>query len=200
MNKPILLAIALGSCALAAHAGDTKQPSDFKPTAVTSTGSVTVGGTHIDYTAVAGTLVVRPDGSDASAQPQDGKSQTPQASMFYAAYFKRGVPAAGRPITFLFNGGPGWSSEWLHMGAFGPVRVLTADHSHTPAAPYRTVNNDESLLDSSATRTISSRRPNPPPQGCSCVFSPVPLAVVCQCVPSCDRWNCTVTLVGEANL
>jgi carboxypeptidase C (cathepsin A) len=59
--------------------------------------------------------------------------------MFYAAYFKRGVPAAARPITFLFNGGPGSSSLWLHMGAFGPVRVLTGDHSHTPAAPDQTV-------------------------------------------------------------
>jgi len=142
MNKPILLAIALGSCALAAQAGDTKQPPDFKPTAVTSTGSATVGGTHIDYTAVAGTLVVRPEDSDANAG-------APEASMFYAAYFKRGVPPADRPITFLFNGGPGSSSEWLHIGAFGPVRVLTADHSHTAAAPYATVNNDESLLDAS---------------------------------------------------
>src|SRR6185437_8478064 len=150
MNKPILLAIALGSCVFAAaHAAGPRQASDFKPTAVTSAGSVTVGGVRIAYTAVAGTLIVRPDDSDASAAPENGKSQTPEASMFYAAYFKRGVPAAGRPITFLFNGGPGSSSEWLHMGAFGPVRVLTADHGHTPAAPYRTVNNDESLLDAS---------------------------------------------------
>ena len=149
MNKLTLLAIALGSCGLGAHAADTRAPADFEPTAVTSAGSVTVGGARIDYTAVAGTLLVRPDGSDASAAPADGRSQTPEASMFYAAYFKRGVAAAGRPITFLFNGGPGSSSEWLHMGAFGPVRVLTADHRHTPAAPYRTVNNDESLLDAS---------------------------------------------------
>ena len=47
--------------------------------------------------------------------------------MFYTAYFRDGAPAAGRPITFLFNGGPGSSTMWLHMGAFGPVRVLTAD-------------------------------------------------------------------------
>ena len=43
--------------------------------------------------------------------------------MFYAAYFRDGAPAANRPITFLFNGGPGSSTVWLHMGAFGPVRV-----------------------------------------------------------------------------
>ena len=46
--------------------------------------------------------------------------------MFYTAYFKQGVPAATRPITFLFNGGPGSSTVWLRMGAFGPVRVVTA--------------------------------------------------------------------------
>jgi carboxypeptidase C (cathepsin A) len=68
--------------------------------------------------------------------------------MFYTAYFKQGVPAAGRPITFLFNGGPGSSTVWLRMGAFGPVRVQTADTRHTPS-PYSTINNDQSLLDAS---------------------------------------------------
>lgn len=146
MNKHLLLVLALASCACAA-AADQPQGPGFKPTEVTSNGSVTVGGAHIDYQAVAGTLVVRADGSDANSPPEDGKSPPAEASMFYAAYFKRGVPAADRPITFLFNGGPGSSSMWLHMGAFGPVRVISGDHSHTPGAPYRTVNNDESLLD-----------------------------------------------------
>src|SRR3546814_896938 len=48
---------------------------------------------------------------------------------------------------FLYNGGPGSSTFWLHMGAFGPRRVVTADDSHTPPAPYRVVDNDQSLLD-----------------------------------------------------
>jgi carboxypeptidase C (cathepsin A) len=52
-----------------------------------------------------------------------------------------------RPVTFLYNGGPGSSTVWLHMGAFGPRRVVTADSTHTPAAPYPVVNNDYSLLD-----------------------------------------------------
>jgi len=68
--------------------------------------------------------------------------------MFYTAYFKQGSPAAGRPITFLFNGGPGSSTVWLRMGAFGPVRVVTQDTRHTPA-PYSVVDNDQSLLDAS---------------------------------------------------
>jgi carboxypeptidase C (cathepsin A) len=75
--------------------------------------------------------------------------------MFYVAYFKSpdkaatDKPAAPRPVTFLFNGGPGTATIWLHMGAFGPRRVLTADDSHTPAAPYPLVNNEYSLLDAS---------------------------------------------------
>ena len=69
--------------------------------------------------------------------------------MFYVAYFKHGAEAAKRPITFLFNGGPGSSTVWLHMGAFGPRRVVTLDDTHTPAAPYDVVNNDQSLLDAS---------------------------------------------------
>ncbi len=67
--------------------------------------------------------------------------------MFYVAYVKSGANKAHRPITFFYNGGPGSSTIWLHMGAFGPARIATADHSHTPAAPYQLVNNDYSLLD-----------------------------------------------------
>lgn len=149
MNKHALLAIALTFYISAAAAADAPQAPDFKPTEVTSTGSVTVGGSRIDYQAVAGTLVIRADGSDPSTAAQDAKNPPAEASMFYTAYFKRGVAPAGRPITFLFNGGPGSSSLWLHMGAFGPVRVITGDHTHTPAAPYQTVSNGESLLDAS---------------------------------------------------
>jgi len=149
MIKHILLALAFGVSLAAAHAADRPQGTDFEPTEVSSTGSVTVGGARIAYQAVAGTLVVHPQGWDAAAAADHPESSSPESSMFYAAYFKRGVPAADRPITFLFNGGPGSSSLWLHMGAFGPVRVLTGDPGHTAPAPYRTVNNDDSLLDAS---------------------------------------------------
>ncbi len=67
--------------------------------------------------------------------------------MSYVAYYKGEKPDPARPITFVFNGGPGSSSVWLHMGAFGPKRVLTLDGSHTPAAPYKTVDNAYTLLD-----------------------------------------------------
>ena len=129
----------------------------FKPSEMRSAGTVTVGGQPIAYDAVAGTLVVHDkdwedtDATEADADKSDKDKNTPkpEASMFYTAYFRQGAPAAGRPITFLFNGGPGSSSVWLHMGAFGPVRIITADAKHTPGAPYSTVNNDESLLDAS---------------------------------------------------
>jgi carboxypeptidase C (cathepsin A) len=166
------LSLALASLALLASAASAAAPVKskaaakspgpelFKPTEVRSTGTVVVRGQPVAYDAVAGTLVVHSkgwedtDAIEAAAKPESKKSgdededkPKAEASMFYVAYFKQGAPAAGRPITFLFNGGPGSSSIWLHMGAFGPVRVQTADTRHTGPAPYSTVNNGDSLLD-----------------------------------------------------
>jgi carboxypeptidase C (cathepsin A) len=133
----------------AASKPDAAKPEQFKPEQQASKGSVTVAGSVINYDAFAGTLVVHPkdwDDVPQNADPND-KSQPATASMFYVAYFKSDSQATQRPITFLYNGGPGSSTVWLHMGAFGPRRVVTADDSHTPAAPYTVVNNDYSLLD-----------------------------------------------------
>ena len=141
---------------------DESQPLKpfFQPSEVRSAGAVTVGGQTIAFDAVAGTLVVHAKDwsdtdaleadADKSAADKSGDKNTPkpEASMFYTAYFKQGVPSATRPITFLFNGGPGSSTVWLRMGAFGPVRVQTIDTKHTNS-PYSTVNNDQSLLDAS---------------------------------------------------
>ena len=127
----------------------------FAPRAVRSTGNVTVEGHKIAYDAVAGRIVVHPQGWDDAAKPEDGKNAIgtaggpPVASMFYVAYFKHGADLRTRPITFLYNGGPGSSTVWLHMGAFGPVRIVTRNDTHTPAAPYHTVDNSYSLLDAS---------------------------------------------------
>jgi carboxypeptidase C (cathepsin A) len=124
-------------------------PEHFTPEQQASKGSVTIGGNVINYDAFAGTLVVHPQGWDDVPQntAPDAKNEPAEASMFYVAYFKSDNKGAPRPLTFLYNGGPGSSTVWLHMGAFGPKRVITADDSHTPAAPYRVVNNDYSLLD-----------------------------------------------------
>jgi carboxypeptidase C (cathepsin A) len=67
--------------------------------------------------------------------------------MFYVAYLKKGEGPGQRPITFLFNGGPGSSTVWLHMGSLGPRRVATASHTRRSVASARLVNNDYSLLD-----------------------------------------------------
>ncbi|HEY6483380.1 MAG TPA: hypothetical protein VIY54_07620 [Steroidobacteraceae bacterium] len=131
----------------------------FRPEAVTTNGSVTIGGHAIAYQAIAGTLVVHPKGWDdvpmdpnadkkcqGNCEPgNEAKNPTAEASMFYVAYFKTGGGA--RPLTFFYNGGPGSATLWLHLGAFGPRRIVTSTDAHTPAAPYSLINNASSLLD-----------------------------------------------------
>lgn len=110
--------------------------TSIKPKQSVTYGSVVVEGHRIDYKATAGTIILR---------NSRGK---PTASMFYVAYTKRGVRnKTDWPVTFFWNGGPGSSSVWLHMGAFGPERVVTNDHTQAPPAPYKLVNNQYSLLD-----------------------------------------------------
>ncbi|MBE1162457.1 S10 family peptidase [Dyella acidiphila] len=148
--RKLPLAIALATLLLGtAVAADKKDKAsdDTKPEAALlhpqasqSEGSVSVEGRHIAYKAVAGTIVLH---------GKDEKENEPTVSMFYVAYFKKGEDAAKRPITFVYNGGPGSATVWLHMGAFGPRRVVTKDDSHTPAAPYQLINNNYSLLDAS---------------------------------------------------
>ncbi|HET8897253.1 MAG TPA: peptidase S10 [Rhodanobacteraceae bacterium] len=137
------LAVLLSSAAWAAPGkpADTQPAaaaSTVKPETSTTTGSVTIDGKRIDYKAVAGTMILHGHGD---------QEHEPTASLFYVAYFKQGADAGKRPLTFLYNGGPGSATVWLHMGAFGPRRVVTRDDSHTPAAPYQLVNNADSLLD-----------------------------------------------------
>jgi carboxypeptidase C (cathepsin A) len=127
------------------------QAQKFSVEQQSSHGSVSIGGRRIDYEAVAGTLVVHTkdwDDVPQNADP-DAKEPPPEASMFYVAYFAAGDRKTPRPITFFYNGGPGSSTVWLHMGAFGPRRIVTRDDTHTPAAPYSVVNNEYSLLDAS---------------------------------------------------
>lgn len=141
-----LAALLLGNANAAEH--KDKTPSNaakpeaalLQPQASTTEGSVSVEGKRIAYKAVAGTLVLH---------GKDDKENEPTVSMFYVAYFKKDVDPSKRPITFIYNGGPGSATVWLHMGAFGPRRVVTKDDTHTPAAPYQLVNNDYSLLDAS---------------------------------------------------
>ncbi len=126
----------------------------------TTQGSVTLGGRAVTYQAEAGILVVHvkdpldedaPAPGPAAAQRDEhapaSPPQWPEAGMSYVAYFKGDKEDPRRPITFLYNGGPGSSTIWLHMGAFAPKRVVTADGAHGPAAPYRLRDNEYSLID-----------------------------------------------------
>ena len=96
-----------------------------------------VGGQTIHYTATAGNLLIRDD------------QNKPNASIFYVAYTQDGVDAKTRPVTFFYNGGPGAATIWLHMGSFGPVRVITRSPDASGPAPFEWVQNQYSLLDKS---------------------------------------------------
>ncbi len=101
-----------------------------------SHGSIMLDGKRINYTAVAGTLMI-----------EDMKNE-PGAMMSYVAYLRTGAEdRTNRPITFLYNGGPGSATVWLHIGAFGPKRVVVGNGMRGPPAPYPLVDNPSSLLD-----------------------------------------------------
>jgi carboxypeptidase C (cathepsin A) len=129
------------------------------PTEVTSPGSVN----GIAYNAVVGTLTVGatdaqdaqlgadgkplPGSQLANSEAKEPKDASPTAKMSYVAYFKKDAKPEDRPVTFFYNGGPGSSTVWLHMGSLGPKHVVTSGDQHVPAAPYRLVDNAYSLLD-----------------------------------------------------
>jgi carboxypeptidase C (cathepsin A) len=92
-------------------------------------------GREIKYTATTGTLPIRLDNGQVSAR------------MFFVAYTRDGEDAKTRPVSFLYNGGPGAATIWLHMGSFAPRRVQMADEGFQPAPPYKLVDNEHSLLD-----------------------------------------------------
>jgi len=139
MTGTLLLGLALS---VPAFADDDAKPAEGgKPAAAVADqqsatqGSVTVGGKSISYTADAGLLVLKNAKGEAAAE------------MSYVAYLANGAGASSRPIMFIYNGGPGSSTIWLHMASFGPKRALLGDAKHTPPASYQLVNNEYSLLD-----------------------------------------------------
>lgn len=144
-----LRALALAIVALAGAvplAAQDKKPDAAKeapeaaipaPVVSTTRATGTFGGQSVSYRAVAG---------ETHLKDKDGK---PTAAIFSIAYLKEGVSdPTTRPVTFLFNGGPGSGSLWLHMGAFGPKRVaIPSDARDDGAPPYRIIDNPASLLD-----------------------------------------------------
>lgn len=110
-------------------------PDIPEPLHVEHAGSVRIDGKTIDYTATAGTLVMKDD---------DGK---PIAHYGYTAYTRDGADKGERPIMFAYNGGPGSASMWLHMGILGPQRTVVEDITFNTSGPFRYQNNEYSILD-----------------------------------------------------
>ena len=118
---------------------------------VTTDHRMVVGKTTLNYTATCGTLLLRDydNRGDGSADKPDGKrdADKPRAHLFFTAYTLKGVKKAeARPVTFSFNGGPGSSSVWLHLGILGPQRVVTDEMGNAPKPPYALTDNEHTLL------------------------------------------------------
>jgi len=137
------LALALVSGSLFAQrpaSADTANEEKVTPipkeTNSTTDHELNLDGKTLRYSATAGTLLI------------DGDDEKPYGSVFYVAYTLRGVnDPRTRPVTFLYNGGPGSASVWLHMGSVGPLRIVTSSPEATGPGPYQLVPNQYTLLD-----------------------------------------------------
>jgi len=143
MRIPSILAVLICAGALVAQRGPAPQsaPATESAPIPPEAASVTehqlqLDGRTLPYTATAGTLLI----SD--------EEDKPECSIFYVAYTLSGVSdPRTRPLTFLYNGGPGSASVPLHMASVGPVRVVTASPEATGSAPYQVIPNQHSMLD-----------------------------------------------------
>jgi len=122
--------------------GTPESPKKPVDDLVTTQHSLTIDGRELNYTASTGRIVLRQevltDGASGGHQPK--------AEVFLTAYTLDGADAAERPVTFAFNGGPGSSSIWLHLGLLGPRRVVSGDAGQVAPPPYELVDNTETLL------------------------------------------------------
>ncbi len=119
-----------------AKAAEKCDPAASKEESSITEHSIKIGGQTISYKAAASTTLLKNDKGE------------PTGLMYSAAYTRSDVKdLSARPVSFLYNGGPGSATMWLHMGAFGPRRAYTVDGTFTPPAPYKLVDNTETLLD-----------------------------------------------------
>lgn len=106
---------------------------------------VTIDGREIAYTVVAGTMVLKEETAD---REKEAEGEKPRAQVFFVAYTKDDVAdKSKRPLTFSFNGGPGSSSVWLHLGVLGPRRAVLEFDGNLPRPPFQLTDNEYSLLD-----------------------------------------------------
>jgi len=110
-------------------------PDLNEPNTTQKKSSIKFQGGVLAYTATTGTLALKNDAGEAEGE------------MFYTAYTKDGADVSTRPVTFCYNGGPGSSSIWLHMGTIGPRRTDFKDDGTLPKPPFKIVDNQETWLD-----------------------------------------------------
>ena len=135
---PVVLIAAVSALAADAEpqTDPVAEPEIPQPYSVSTRHSVEIEGRQVRYTATVGWLIMENDKDE------------PVARFGYTAYTLDGVDKpAERPLMFAFNGGPGSSSIWLHMGVLGPHRVVVTDEGYTPPPPARRIKNEYSVLD-----------------------------------------------------
>lgn len=140
---PIALSSLLLSGLTFAQAEPAK-PEEKKPVAeakkvdpISKKGSIQIDGKEISYTATVGKIVLK------------NKKDEPRAGIFYTSYIRENAgKVSDRPVMFAFNGGPGSSAVWLHLGMLGPRKLeLPGDGTQPVMPPARLVDNDQSILD-----------------------------------------------------
>lgn len=114
---------------------ETKPTLTVPPAPVVKEHSIKAGGSTLEYTTTTGMMPIRNDKGEV------------RANLFYAAYTKNGVEdSTKRPLMFVYNGGPGSSTIWLHMGGLAPRRVQMNDDGSMPAPPFNIVDNPDTWL------------------------------------------------------
>ncbi len=131
----------------------TKSSEETKPTPpqdqlVETRHTATIAGQEFRYTVTSGTIILKEETEKTGDKAGESEGEKPKASVFFIAYTRDDAPdKTRRPLTFSFNGGPGSSSVWLHLGLLGPRRVRMADDGDLPPPPFGLVDNEFSLLD-----------------------------------------------------
>jgi carboxypeptidase C (cathepsin A) len=149
-NLSVLLMLALAASAFAKAGAQEKESKPAEKAAEVPPGpppkedssvtdhTIKIGGQTIPYKATTATILIK------------NEKDEPTALIYSTAYTRSDVKdMSQRPISFLYNGGPGSSSVWLHMGSVGPRRVMTINAGVTPPAPYKLMDNPDCLLDKS---------------------------------------------------
>jgi carboxypeptidase C (cathepsin A) len=117
---------------------------------VESKHTIVLGGQEIAYTVTTGTIVLKEESQKSGEQAGESEGEKPKAAVFFIAYTRDDMPdKTVRPLTFSFNGGPGSSSVWLHLGVLGPRRVAMGDVGSLLPPPYKLVDNEYTLLEAS---------------------------------------------------